>query len=233
MTATEDVVDFVRSTTPPPAARESATAELARFAEAGRAGAESSAVRALRAALGTAEAGPVRTAWVSATAAGAGAEAGADGDGGPEWIAVCAAAGALEADPARAAEATALGYAVAEHIATALGTAHTDAGWAAQCTAGAIGAAAAAGRLLALGALPTRHLLGLAATQAAGLAGARGTDAWALQLGKTAANAVEAALLAGNGFTSSAEPLEGRRGLFALMSPGARPPRDRLGAHWN
>ena len=66
-----------------------------------------------------------------------------------------------------------------------------------------------------------RDTLGLCATQACGPAVSAGTDAEPLQLGKAAANAVEAALLAGCGFTSSAEPLEGRRGMFAVMGSGA------------
>jgi 2-methylcitrate dehydratase PrpD len=44
-----------------------------------------------------------------------------------------------------------------------------------------------------------------------------GTDAGPLQAGKAAFNAVEAALLARAGFTGPAEPLDGRRGLFALF----------------
>lgn len=227
MTDTQDVVDFVRSAAPPPAAQEAAATELARFAAAGRAGADTNAVRALRAAVVTTGPDPAWTAWVSGTAAAAG------GDGGPEWIAVCAAADALGPDPARTADATAVGYAVARSLAVALGTPHTDAGWSVEATAGTIGAAVAAGRLLGLDALPLRHLLGLGATQAAGLAAARGTDAWALQLGKAAANGVEAALLARNGFTSSALPLEGRRGLFALMSATPDASVRGLGADWN
>ena len=45
-----------------------------------------------------------------------------------------------------------------------------------------------------------------------------GTDAALLQVGKAAFNAVEAAQLAGLGFTSSREPLDGRRALFPLFS---------------
>jgi 2-methylcitrate dehydratase PrpD len=62
-----------------------------------------------------------------------------------------------------------------------------------------------------------RAAIGIAATQAAGLTVAEGTDAWPLQAGKAAFNAVEAARLAQAGFTSSSQPLEGRRGLYALF----------------
>jgi 2-methylcitrate dehydratase PrpD len=59
--------------------------------------------------------------------------------------------------------------------------------------------------------------VGVCATQAAGLRAAVGTEAGPLQAGKAAFNAVEAALLAREGFTGPAEPLDGRRGLFALF----------------
>lgn len=52
---------------------------------------------------------------------------------------------------------------------------------------------------------------------AAGLHAAHGTDAGPLQAGKAAFNAVESALLARSGLTAPAEPLDGRRGLFALF----------------
>ena len=63
-----------------------------------------------------------------------------------------------------------------------------------------------------------RNAIGICATQAVGLRAAGGTDAALLQVGKAAFNAVEAAQLAGLGFTSSREPLDGRRALFPLFS---------------
>jgi 2-methylcitrate dehydratase PrpD len=76
--------------------------------------------------------------------------------------------------------------------------------------AGGRGDARTAGR-------PAAERPGVCATQAAGLRAAAGTDAGPLQAGKAAFNAVEAALLARAGFTGPAEPLDGRRGLFALF----------------
>ncbi|MGH3387442.1 MAG: MmgE/PrpD family protein, partial [Actinomadura sp.] len=200
MTVTEEVVDFVRTATPPREALTRAAAELDRFRQAVDAGAGSTVVRALR----RAEAIPGRpwTALVSGTAAAAGG-----GTDRPVWVAVCAAAEAL-ADGGRSAEAVAVGSVVADAAAAALGDAHTGAGWSLPATAGTIGAAATAGRILGLGADHLRHMLGICATQAAGLTLAEGTDAAALQLGKAASNAVEAALLSRNGFTSAARPLE-------------------------
>jgi len=83
--------------------------------------------------------------------------------------------------------------------------------------AGAVGAGLAAGVMLRLPDDRLRAALGVCATQAAGLRAAAGTEAGPLQAGKAAFNAVEAALLAREGFTAPAEPLDGRRGLFALF----------------
>jgi len=80
------------------------------------------------------------------------------------------------------------------------------------------GATLAAARLLGLDALRTRHALGIAATQAAGLARNVGEAMGSLETGKAAADAIEAALLAKHGFTSAAASIDGRRGLAALMA---------------
>jgi 2-methylcitrate dehydratase PrpD len=210
MNATEWVVQFVRGADPGAAALTAAAEQLRRFERAR----ETAPAPAALTALGQGSDDPLWTAWLTGAAA-AGAE-----DPGLTWVAVCAAATAL-ADDDRAVRAIALGYEVATRVAAALGAAHTARGWDVRATAGAIGATAAAGSLCDLDEHALRDALGLCATQAAGLISSAGTDAEAVQLGKAAANAVEAALLAGCGFTSSAEPLEGRRGLFALMSAGA------------
>jgi hypothetical protein len=207
---TEVVVDFVRTATPTREALARADAELDGFRRAADAGADSDVVRALQRVR--AMSGKPWAALLGGTAAAVGSPE------RPMWVAVCAAAVAL-GDDARAAEATAVGYVIADGVAAALGDSHAGSGWCPAATAGTIGAAAAAGRSLGLGAEHLRHMLGICATQAAGLAVAEGTDAGALQVGKAASNAVEAALLSRNGFTSAAQPLEGRRGLFALMSP--------------
>lgn len=210
MNATEWVIRTVREAAPDPVAVTAAAEQLALFRRARAAGRAPAALTGL--AAGSPD--PSWTAWESGAAAAA-----ADG-AGPSWIPVCAAVTALAGDD-RAATAVAIGYRVAERVARDLGPAHTAAGWDVRATAGVIGAGAAAAWLCGLGEDALRDTLGLCATQACGLTGSAGTDAEPLQLGKAAANAVEAALLAGCGFTSSAEPLEGRRGMFAVMAPGA------------
>jgi hypothetical protein len=205
--ATEWIVRFVRSAEPDTAAVAAAAEQLARFHRARATGRAPAALTDLVAGSDD----PRCTAWLSGAAAAADPEL--------TWVAVCAAAAAL-ADGERAATAVAIGYQVADRVATALGPAHQAAGWDVRTTAGVIGAGAAAGWLSGLDGNALRDALGLCATQAAGLASSAGTDAEALQLGQAAGNAVEAALLGQCGFSSSAEPLEGRRGMFALMSTG-------------
>ena len=127
---------------------------------------------------------------------------------------VCAAATALGEN---CAEAVAVGGAVTDLVAVGLPDARAQ-GWSAEVVAAAIGGCVAAGLMLGLAEPQLRAAIGIAATQAAGLRSAEGTDAGLLQAGKAAFNAVEAALLAQRGFTSSAQPLEGRRGLYALFA---------------
>jgi 2-methylcitrate dehydratase PrpD len=90
-------------------------------------------------------------------------------------------------------------------------------GWSGSTVAAVMGAVVAAGLTLGLTDDQARNALGIAATQAAGLRAAESTDAGPLQAGKAAFNGVEAALLAWAGLTAPAEPLDGRRGLFALF----------------
>ena len=210
MITTTEVVDFVRETTPPHAALDRAVAELGRFRQAARRGSDTAPVRALK-QVAVRPSSLLWAAWIDGAAAAAVPDR-------PAWVAVCAAANALAADDATAAEAIAIGDVVADRVCADLGDAHNEVGWCVQATAGAIGAAAAAGRALDLKVGHLHHLIGICATQAAGLAAAAETDTGPVQTGKAAANAVEAALLSRNGFTSAALPLEGRRGLFALMS---------------
>jgi hypothetical protein len=144
--------------------------------------------------------------------------------GAPGRVAVCVAALAVTEARAvtasRIADAIAIGLEVSARVHAALGPSHLAAGWCPDSTAGVVGAGAAAGRALGLSPQQLAHALGICATQAAGLATAAGTPAGHLQEGKAAANGVEAAFLAEAGFTSSTAPLEGRRGLLALMSSG-------------
>ena len=214
-----------------PTATTEADAGLARFAEAAVAGMNTHVVRALR-ALRPADDGPAWRAWLSTTAAlsapggvapsgavpsGAAPSGAAPGGAVPAagpvvTTVVCAAATALGEDCSAAVAAGIQAAALAEAgLATA-------AGWSVPVVSAAIGAGLAAGLMLGLGEAQLRSALGICATQAAGLRAAAGTDAAPLQAGKAAFNAVEAAQLARLGFTSSREPLDGRRAFFPLLS---------------
>jgi 2-methylcitrate dehydratase PrpD len=175
--------------------------------------------------------GPALTAWVTGAGAvaglGPGALAGSENRDLPSDMApddpdpvvamvVCAAARALGDD---CLAAVAAGLAAAVVVESGLDDVASP-GWSVPIVTAGVGAGLAAGVMLGLPEDQLRNALGVCATQAAGLSAAAGTDAGPLQAGKAAFNAVEAALLARVGFTSSAEPLDGRRGLFALFRQG-------------
>jgi hypothetical protein len=214
-----------------PAPTAEADADLARFAEAAAAGMDSHVVRALR-TFRPADDGPAWRAWLLAAAAlsvsggtaprggvrvggvpGGAVPGGAVPAAGPAvTTVVCAAATALGDD---CSAPVAAGLQAAALVEAGLDTA---VGWSVPVVSAAIGAGLAAGLMLGLPEAQLRSALGICATQAAGLLAAAGTDAAPLQGGKAAFNAVEAAQLARLGFTSSREPLDGRRALFPLLS---------------
>ena len=214
MTLTDAMVAFVVTATPPEAALRQAGKGLESLGAAWRRGGD-----AVEDAHPGGSPTAMNRAWRMVLSA-----ADADVDG---WPVVAATVIALQQDsPTRleAADAVAVGTAVAEWTSDALATGAE--GWSARGIAGAIGAGVAAARLLGLDEAGVRNVVGLCATQAAGLRAAEGSEAGAVQAAKAAADAVEAATLARHGFTSSADGLGGRRGLFALLAPGATPRPD-------
>jgi 2-methylcitrate dehydratase PrpD len=219
MTTTDEILALAAQAAP---ARD-ADANLALFAAAATRGANSAAVRALRALRPDSDAAAALPdsaawrAWLSAAAAIAGSGPAAAGP--LERFVVCAAATACGDDCSAAVAAGVRAATLTGSKLSALGAA----GWSVPAVSAVIGAGLAAGMMLRLPTAELRHTLGICATQAAGLRAAAGTGAGPLQGGKAAFNAVEAAQLARLGFTSSDDPLEGRRALFALFAP----PRSR------
>jgi 2-methylcitrate dehydratase PrpD len=126
------------------------------------------------------------------------------------------------------------GVEVASRVSLVLFPDHYDRGWHITGTAGVVGAAAAAGRLLGLDAGQMRHALSLAATQAAGHREQFGSMAKSLHVGKAASDGILSALLARRGYTSAHGGLEGRRGMFHVMTEGATPAdlSEGLGKRW-
>lgn len=170
---------------------------------------------------------PAWAAWVTVAAAIAGGAVSAGEAHGEEltgrplpiWCAVFGAAIALIDQPGAAAAAAAVAAASAGIGSAAIVESSLDdrRGWSTETVAATVGAGVTAGVLLGLATPQLRAAIGICATQAAGLRAAEGTDAFPLQVGKAAFNGVEAALLARAGLTGPAEPLDGRRGLFALF----------------
>jgi 2-methylcitrate dehydratase PrpD len=172
------------------------------------------------------ESGPLSEALAHATDArsrawelgAALAEADAGSTATPAIAAALALGAHLDADDEGIAAAIAIGGQASSRLLAAVDDEAFRARWNVASSLGIVGATLAAARLLGLDALRTRHALGIAATQAAGLARNVSEVMGALETGKAAADAIEAALLAKHGFTSSAASIDGRRGLAALMA---------------
>jgi len=111
---------------------------------------------------------------------------------------------------------------------------HHAGGWHLTGTLGSIAAGAAAARLLRLDTQRTIHALGIAATQASGMQQNRGTMCKSFHAGKAASNGLLAALLAEQGFDSTDEMIEGKRGFCRIYSDKASPELvlKELGARW-
>ncbi|HYB43941.1 MAG TPA: MmgE/PrpD family protein [Candidatus Methylomirabilis sp.] len=118
---------------------------------------------------------------------------------------------------ARALAGFVAGFEVETRLGRLLGRALADRGWHVTGLLGHFGAAAAAGKLLGLGADRLAHALGIAGTQAAGLEQSFGTMSKPLHPGKAAMNGLLSALLAREGFTGSTAMLDGRDGLAATF----------------
>ena len=111
---------------------------------------------------------------------------------------------------------------------------HHDGGWHLTGTLGSIAAGTACARLLGLDAKQMTHAIGIAAAQSAGMQQHRGTMCKSFHAGKAASNGVLAALLAQQGFDSSEETIEGKRGFARIYSKTATPEvvLDQLGQRW-
>lgn len=120
---------------------------------------------------------------------------------------------------AAVADAAAVGLEVAQRLDSLLGAALGE--FDRVATIGHLAAVAAAGRLLGLSPDAMTHAYGISGTQAAGFTATAAEPVGALQIGKAACDAVEAAYLARDGYTAGGTGIEGRRGFAALLAPGA------------
>jgi 2-methylcitrate dehydratase PrpD len=117
--------------------------------------------------------------------------------------------------------AFALGVELECRVGNALSPEHYARGWHITSTCGALGAAAAAGKLLSLDAERLVWAIGAAATQAGGLVECLGTPSKSLSVGNAARNGLWSALLAERGYKGPPQPLEGRQGYFSALAPSA------------
>lgn len=135
-------------------------------------------------------------------------------------LAVCEARGRSGPDLIRA---HAMAVELSSRVSLAIYPEHYDAGWHMSGTTGTIGAAAAAALLEDVNHRQFVQVLGIAATQASGHREQFGAMTKALHVGKAASNGILASLLGARGFTAAPDSLQGRRGMFAVMSPSSRP----------
>jgi 2-methylcitrate dehydratase PrpD len=110
-----------------------------------------------------------------------------------------------------------LGNEAQARIGLAMSPSHYNRGWHITSTCGVFGAAAACGKLSALGEDQMLWALGLAATQSAGLCECLGTPAKSVSVGNAARNGLWSALLAEKGFDGPAEPLAGVQGFYHAL----------------
>jgi hypothetical protein len=152
----------------------------------------------------------------------------------PVLAAVIAMGDQLGASADDVAAAAAVGIEAAARVLAAVDSDEFRARWNVVSAVGVLGAALAVARLHKLDRTRTRHALGIAATQAAGLARNHGSTMAAIETGKAAADAIEAALLAKHGFTSAPASIDGRRGFAALMAYrfDSASITEGLGSHW-
>jgi len=115
------------------------------------------------------------------------------------------------------------GYEVEARLSDMTGVAHIDNGWHSTGTIGTFGSAAAAASAMGLDADQATAALGIAATQAAGLRIMFGTECKPFHAGKASANGLLAARLAGKGFTSRENAIEGENGFAATQAEGFVP----------
>jgi len=105
---------------------------------------------------------------------------------------------------------------------------HYDIGWHITSTTGSIGAAVGVGKLMKLSETQMAHAIGLAAVQVTGLREMFGSDTKSFHPGRAASNGIVAALLAGQGYTSSEQALEAKRGWANVVAGGGTPKLDEL-----
>ena len=133
-----------------------------------------------------------------------------------------AAGEAADASGRTLLDAYVVGFEVECALGVVMNPAHYEQGWHCTSTIGTIGAAAAAARVVGLGAEATGRALSIAASEACGLKENFGTMVKPLQGGLAARNGVLAALLARESFTASEHAIDGPQGFLVAMGSAGR-----------
>ncbi|MBI4202622.1 MAG: MmgE/PrpD family protein [Chloroflexi bacterium] len=110
-----------------------------------------------------------------------------------------------------------VGFEAGSKIGQNIGADHYARGWHSTATNGAMGAAAAASRLLGLDVDQTRSALGLATSSASGVRANFGFMGKPYHPGNSARAGIVSAMLAQKGFTGNPEAIEDRFGYFAVF----------------
>lgn len=131
--------------------------------------------------------------------------------------AILAIAETIECSGEEILAAYVIGYETACYLAKPLLQSHYMRGWHSTATFGTLGAAAAVSHLLKLDVGQIKHALGIAASLAGGLRQNFGTMTKPLHAGKAAADGIQAALLAQNGFTADENIIEAPMGFAAVF----------------
>ena len=252
-TGTSALVDFIVNGAPPPTACERARAAICDTAGVTLAGSSEPAARLVQAVatedsrgscriLGTRE---VASPGAAALANGVAAHA-LDYDdmcfvslAHPSCAlvpAILAAAEMSHANGRVVCDAYVVGFEIESRLGNVMNPRHYhDRGWHCTSSIGTLGAAAAAARVLGLDAVAVRNALGIAASAACGVKENLGSMVKPLHAGMAARNGLEAARLAGRGFASSADAIEGPQGYLAAMDSQHRsldPAVADLGIRW-
>jgi 2-methylcitrate dehydratase PrpD len=127
-----------------------------------------------------------------------------------------------------------LGAEVECRIGNAVSPGHYARGWHITSTCGVFGAAVASAKLLGLDAQQTRHAIGIAASQSAGLIENLPSAAKNVAVGNAARNGLFAALLAQQGYTAAPAAVEGALGWARAMGddPVVAKMTEGLGDQW-
>lgn len=149
--------------------------------------------------------------------------------------AAMAAAEEADAETGTMLDAFLVGAEIAIRLGMTLGREHYQRGFHQTATAGAFGAAVAAGRVMGLDAPEMRHAVNLVASRASGLKSQFGTMGKPFNAGLAASNGVEAARLAASGFMSCDDGVFGAQGFVETHSeapdmegPWRVPPAERF-----